>query len=219
MKNIGVILSGGNSTRFGGEVPKQYCELNGKEVIRYTIEAFEQSALLGDMVIVVDENEYRENRMKYEHMGRHIIKGGNTRNQSLFVALKYIEKRWKDCENVFIHEAARPFIKKEIIDEYLRRLAVVEGIFTAQHITDSLGKEGEHRVDRSEYYLIQAPEAFRFKLLLKNFSPESKITATVQHLPEGVRIERYYDFRDNMKITYPEDFYIAEQYMRMKNVK
>lgn len=214
MRNIGVILSGGSGSRFGGKVPKQYCILNGREVIRYTIEALRQSDMIQEIVIVMDQKEYLENSLQIHSV--HRIIGGDTRNASLYHALTYIKMKWPDCEKVLIHEAARPFLKKEIVDTYLEKLDTVDAVITTQHITDSLGRTGQHVVDRNEYYLIQAPEAFRFQLLYENFSPESTITATSQQLPEGAAVEHYYDFENNMKITYPKDLYLAEHCMRME---
>ncbi|HCQ2718085.1 TPA: 2-C-methyl-D-erythritol 4-phosphate cytidylyltransferase, partial [Escherichia coli] len=52
MKNIAVILSGGMGARFGGTLPKQFTKLAGKAVIEYTVEAFEKSLNIDEIIIV-----------------------------------------------------------------------------------------------------------------------------------------------------------------------
>ena len=131
--------------------------------------------------------------------------------------LDFIAESYPSCKNVIINEAVRPFLTAHIVDEYLRLLDDYDVVITAQHITDSLGREGESVTNRDEYYLIQAPEAFRFDLLYKHFSAESPITATVQQLPANSKVMKFFDFKHNMKITYPEDLLHAEQMMRHYN--
>jgi len=101
-----------------------------------------------------------------------------------------------------------------LVDKYFALLDEYDAVITAQQITASLGREGEHVTDRSEYYLIQAPEAFKFALLERYFKADSPITATNQQLPPESRVFRNYEFRNNYKITYPEDLIIAEHLMR-----
>ena len=57
MKNIAVILSGGTGSRFGGTLPKQFTKLAGKAVIEYTIDAFEKSNNI-DEIIIVSQSEH-----------------------------------------------------------------------------------------------------------------------------------------------------------------
>jgi len=213
MKNIGVILAGGFGSRFGSSTPKQYLSINNKEIISYSIEAFGNSKLTDKLIVVVDEDEKYKNRIEDTYKVE-CIRGGKSRNASLYNALKYIESNY-ECENVLFHEAARPFITASIIDEYFNLLTENDAVITSKKITDSLGKIGQHVTDRSEYYLIQAPEAFKFDLILNNFSPDSDITATVQQLPENIKMKKYFDFPLNYKVTYPEDLIIAEQIMKI----
>lgn len=209
--NISLILSGGTGSRMGGDLPKQYQSLAGKEIISYTIDALKSSPLISE-VVVVAASEYVE-RLADRYDVAAVI-SGDTRNASLRSGLEYIYTNFPMCDKVFINEAARPFITTKVVDQYLGLLEEYDAVITAQPITDSLGKKGEAVTDRSQYYLIQAPEAFRFKLLHEHFRAESPITATNQQLPPQSRIYRNFDFRNNLKITYPEDLMLAEQLMR-----
>ena len=144
------------------------------------------------------------------------IEGDSSRNGSLHNGLAYIRKNFPACRNIFITEAARPFLTAAIVDLYYDFLEDYDAVITASHITDSLGREGEDVTNRSEYYLIQAPEAFRFDALYNHFSRDSSITATVQQLPENRNVMKYYDFKPNIKITYPEDLAYAEHLLNLR---
>jgi 2-C-methyl-D-erythritol 4-phosphate cytidylyltransferase len=208
--NVGIILSGGTGSRFGSELPKQYSILAERPVIEYSIDAFKQSPEIEE-IIVICSPEYMDGLSRYEVC---LIEGGNTRNQSLYNGLKYIDERFGNCQNVIIQEAARPFITADIVTDYIYMLSQYDGVITAQKITDSIGSLNQWRVNREDYYLIQAPEAFRFRVLWDNFLPYSPITATVQQLPEHSKIYLNFEFRSNLKITYKEDLRLAEIIMK-----
>ena len=213
--NISIILAGGNSRRFANSIPKQYQSLMGREIISFSVEAMKESVLTDRILIVSDRDSV--NRLA-ETYGVLCIEGGDSRNASLRNAIDYIHDHYPECINVLINEAARPFLTAEIVDEYYGYLSVFEGVITAQYLSDSLGREGEAVTLRDEYYLIQAPEAFRFQLLYRYFSAQSPITATVQHLPKDRKVKMHFNFRNNMKITYPEDMIIAEELMKLRNI-
>lgn len=214
MKNIGLLLSGGTGTRFNSELPKQYTLLNDKEVISYSINAFKKSVLLDDFIVVAGFPEINSGVLSEKYQVK-AIHGGDARNKSLMNGLKYIEEHYPSCENIFIHEAARPFLTSEIIDRYLHQLNCgYDAVITTQKITASLGSDDEWVVDRSRYYLIEAPEAFNFRLLLKYFNADSPITATVQQLPDSIKLMKYFDFPNNLKLTYQTDVPVMEALMK-----
>ena len=218
MKNIGILLSGGVGSRFGSNLPKQYTLLNNQEVISYSINAFKKSKILDDFIVVAGESEIQSNVLQDKYHVQTVL-GGDTRNKSLMNGLEYIHEHIPDCEFVFVHEAARPFLSAEIVDSYIKYLHEgYDAVITAQKITASLGSEETWVVDRSRYFLIEAPEAFNFKLLWENFDAESTITATVQQLPESIRLMKYYDFPNNHKLTYPSDIEIMESLLQKKEM-
>lgn len=207
--NIGIVLAGGIGSRFGSDVPKQYQLINGKEVMSYSIEALKNSKLI-DKIIITSQNKYI--KQLHDKYYVDVIEGGDTRNKSLYNALKYINDNF-DCTKVIILEAARPMITTEIINDYLMRLDAADAVITGQKIVASLGCYFKHIVNRDDYYLIEAPEAFNFKLLYNNFDPNSKITATNQQLPEGAKLDINFDFTNNLKITYFQDLKYCEKIM------
>jgi 2-C-methyl-D-erythritol 4-phosphate cytidylyltransferase len=209
--NISVLLSGGRGTRFGGALPKQYRALLGEEVVAYSIRALKASALT-DRILAVAQPEHMA-RLK-DTYGLECTAAGDTHNGSVQNGLAYIERRYPDCEHVLFHDAARPFLRADLVDAYYGFLEEFDAVVTAQHVTDSLGRMGEIFVDRTPYYLIQKPEAFRFAALRGRFSADSPATAIAQQLPQGSRIKTYFEYGQNMKITYGADLFLAAQWMQ-----
>ena len=208
--NIAVVLAGGVGNRYGGNIPKQYLKLKGKEVLWYAVNAAKQSEL-ADRIIVVCDKAYQD-RIANEY-GVEVCDGGNTRNISVFNALQYIEKRGYECDKIIFLDSARPLIKSELIDDYLKKLDEYDCVITGQKIVDSLGKYGTRYVNREDYYLIQTPEACNFGLLRSSFDKDSDKTAICQLMPEGGSLYVSFKMKNNMKITYNGDLEYIEQFM------
>ena len=214
--NIGIVLAGGVGRRFGSDLPKQYQTINGHEVLFYAINALKKSISI-DKIVVVAQDEYADG-IKKSYLDIEVVEGGNTRNVSLYNALDFIKNNYC-CDKVIILEAARPMITSQIVDDYIQRLDRADAVITGQKIVASLGSYTMHVVDRENYYLIEAPEAFRFDLLCNNFDKDSKtITATNQHLPPDSKLDINFDFANNVKITYPSDLKYCERLMNENEI-
>ena len=140
--------------------------------------------------------------------------GGDTHNASVKNGLDHIKSNYPNCKKVLFADAARPFIASKTVDEYFDLLDDFDAVITAKRITDSLGCDAKQFVDRSPYYLIQKPEAFRFDMLYNNFSANSPTTAIVQQIPLNAKIKKNFTTEHNLKITYPSDLPLAEYMIR-----
>ncbi len=214
--NAALILSGGRGARFGSGLPKQYHKIAGKSVIEYALIAAESAKSIGMIVIAAKPCA------EIERLGRlHefvLADAGETRNATIKNGLDALAML--DCENVIILDAVRPLVTGELIDEYMRFLSEgFDAVSTAQKITDSLGCYTKKAVNRDDYYLMQSPEAYKFKMLHENFDCESPLTEVAQQLPDGAKVKLYFDFKDNIKLTYRwEKAYLA-QALKGKGIK
>lgn len=205
--NLSAILAGGIGKRFNSSTPKQYMQLCGEDVIFYAIRALKQSSK-SDQLVVVANDPYREYlRKKYNVR---CVEGGQTHNRSVKNLLDYVKVNYPDCEKILFADSVRPLITSKLADLYFDLLDSYEAVITAPEITDSLGKVGEQFVDRTDYFLIQKPEAFQFEKLYRCFCGDSEMTAIVQQMPRDTNIKRYDQFPINLKITYPHDLMLAE---------
>lgn len=217
-KNIAIILAGGIGSRFEGDKPKQYYLINGKEMIEYSIEAFQKSSEIDEIVIVLDKDEFCEGRIK-EKYNVHTVCGGKTRNESFGNALKYIKCKFPQCEKIIENNAACPLLKYKKVDEYLKLLDEYDYVHTTFKITDALGSFKDKSVNREDYYLIQSPDAYRFNLLYQYYASDSIITHPAQQLPVDSKGYNYFDYGTTFKVTYPEDLEIAKLLLERKEVK
>lgn len=105
MKNIAVILSGGTGSRFGGTLPKQFTKLAGKAVIEYTIDAFEKSNNI-DEIIIVSQPEHMHltwdiiKKNKWKKVIK-VFAGGKERFDSTYSALVGLEGYSHECNNSY----------------------------------------------------------------------------------------------------------------------
>lgn len=218
MSAIGIILAGGIGSRFGADKPKQYCKIFDKEMIWYSIDAFRQAKSIDDFIVVVDDNEMQSSRLVNDY-GVTLVQGGSTRNESFKNALDYINKTFPDCEKIIENNAACPMITAELIDEFMELLDEYDYVNTAYKITDALGSYKDRIANREDFYLIQAPDAYRFPLLYKHFNKDSELCHPAHQLPLTATEYRYFDYTDNYKVTYPDDIKIVEMMMTRRNAK
>lgn len=216
-KNIGIVLAGGIGRRFGGNQPKQYFKILGKEMIAYSIELFRDAKSIDDFVVVLNDDEFKCGRIEREY-GVHTICGGQTRNWSFKNALDFIATKWPDCEKVIENNAACPLTRPEHVDEMIGLLDNYDWVQTTLHLSDALGSIHDRTVNRDNYFLIQAPDAYRFREILECFDPEHPCGHPAVQLPANAR--GYNVFRDGevFKVTHPDDIEIAELMLRRRSL-
>lgn len=218
MSSIGIILAGGIGSRFGADKPKQYCKIFDKEMIWYSIDAFRRAKSIDDFIVVVDANEMHSGRLAKDY-GVTLVQGGSTRNESFKNALDYINATFPDCKKIIENNAACPMITPELIDEFMGLLDEYDYVNTAYKITDALGSYKDRIANREDFYLIQAPDAYRFPLLYKHFDKDSELCHPAHQLPLTATEYRYFDYTDNYKVTYPDDIKIVEMMMNRRAEK
>lgn len=141
MKNIAVVLAGGTGSRVGGPVPKQFMPLEGRAVIEYSVEIFNNHSAIDEVAVVVHpdwrgEMEKIVSRNRWTKM-RRVIDGGSERYMSsLNAIMAYIDEG--DDTNLLLHDAARPWVTTEIVDRVLRALRCHEAVGVAVRSTDTV---------------------------------------------------------------------------------
>lgn len=218
MKINAIIPAGGTSSRFGA-TNKLLEKIDGKMVIEYTINAFDNHEI--DEIIVCANISIMEvlketfrNNSKIK-----IIEGGETRQQSVFNGLNYSE-----CDYVLIHDGARPMISKELVNLAIDMVKDKKALTVATKTIDTI-KEVEagkiiKTIDRSKLYNTQTPQAFEYNLILnahkkllgENFTDDAgmleKLGTTVYILDGSYK---------NIKITTQNDCDIAKIYLKQEN--
>ncbi len=163
MKINAVITAGGTSSRFGNK-NKLLEKVYDKEIIKYTIDAFEASNV--DEIIVCSHisiiDELKELFKSYKKVS--FTEGGTTRQQSVFNGLQKSE-----CDYVIIHDGARPMVTTDMVNNCIEMVKDMKALTVATKTIDTI-KEVENgkiirTIDRSKLYNTQTPQAFEYKLI------------------------------------------------------
>ena len=211
--NIAIILAAGMSSRYNKDKPKQFDDsFNKKMLIEYSIETFINHSEIDSIILVVPELYFEEIKNKIKNCL--IIKGGKTRQQSSFLGLRACPK---NTNNVLIHDAARPFVSTQIIEDCIKNLNKNIAVSPALPCTDTIIEAKNNSnisktLDRNILYQLQTPQAFNYKIL---FDCHKKLN---EQFTDDISIIKKQGYEckiiigdiKNMKITYKEDFKILK---------
>ena len=225
MKEIctAIVLAGGQGLRMGTKVQKQYLEVSGKPVLAYSLEVFERSPVIDDIILVVGagQEEYCRGQIieKYEITKvREIVEGGSERYESVWNGLRILDPKGY----VFIHDGARPFVTEEIIERAYKDVKKYKACVVGMPVKDTIKVVDENGMsvstpDRKTLWMIQTPQVFETKLIrdayfelmrlqLKNVTDDAMVVEKIF----GNAIKMTVGSYENIKLTTPEDLKIAE---------
>lgn len=165
-----LIVAGGSGQRFGHDTPKQFHTLDGKMVLRHAIEAFYHHPDI-DLVVVVHPADWSQATQIALNDLNDVAKicGGDSRQQSVFLGLKYLADQG-GIEKILIHDGARPLVTRDLIDRTLAALSNARAVIPGLAVTDTLKQtittaHDSHvvrTVNRQDFARIQTPQAFMF---------------------------------------------------------
>ena len=167
MKTFAILLLAGNSTRFVSSKKKQFFILKDKPVFLYSLETFENSKYIDEIIVVANESDLDDVKQEISRFKKvkHLVQGGQVRQESVKNGLDAIN----EDGYVLIHDAARPLVDEEIISSLVESLKDYEGVTPAIKVVDTIvkGKDGiiSSFEDRDSLYRIQTPQAFRVKII------------------------------------------------------
>ena len=165
-QTVGVVLAAGSGQRFKNDLPKQFVDLNGKPVICYSIESFEQADCV-DSICVVVSKEYlpfvKELIASHNYQKVHfVIEGGKERFHSVLAAIETI----KDCKHILFHDAARPLLTQDVIRRIVDELEECSACTAALPTVDTVAMVDNDQLTsipkRDTLWNIQTPQAFDF---------------------------------------------------------
>jgi 2-C-methyl-D-erythritol 4-phosphate cytidylyltransferase len=215
MPNVNVIITaGGTSQRYGVE-NKLFEDLNGKPVIKHSVDLFTE---MGYDIVITSHLSFIEEMQKIfeNYQNIQIIQGGISRQQSVYRGLKALQD--KNCDFVIIHDAARPLIKKETVEKCLQKAYETKAAIIAVHTTDTIkttdiNKKITGTPNRTTLINVQTPQIFDYQLILSEHAKHQDKTLTDDaSLLEASNIDIYYVEGEysNIKITNKIDIAYAK---------
>lgn len=228
-KTAAVVLAAGKGKRMNSDIPKQYMLLRDKPVLYYSLKVFQES-FVDEIVLVAEKGEEEFCRKEIvEKYGftkvKHIAAGGTERYFSVANGLEAVSQ---DCDYIYIHDGARPFVTQAIIKEALAEVRTHKACVAAMPVKDTIkiADEQDFAVStprRDLVWMMQTPQVFQASLIRgayhKLLSKEEKLRRQgIQITDDAMVVETLLShpvklFRasyENIKITTPEDLLIAD---------
>jgi len=228
LKIVAIIPAGGSGLRTGTSTPKQFLKFNGKELIAYTIEVFQSSPLIDEIIVAVNHS-YIDfiNKLKLKYKLKKIsmvVEGGNERQDSVYNALSVLHLRKNDL--VAIHDAARPLLSKEVLNNAIETAKKKGNAVVSIKARDTLLETNDNLYkypDRSNIYYIQTPQIFKygqlksaFELAYKNNFYGTDESMLMQKA--GYKLNLVEGSLINLKVTTADDLLILKKLLKKSSI-
>ena len=218
MKNfVAIIPAAGDSSRYSGEVPKQFLRVDGRTVLELSIKPLlDFSECLGVCVLVPQEDQYHKALEIKDNPKIFLVEGGTSRIDSVSKGVKFWQQSELSYDYILIHDAARPCLRSSDIQQLLDSIdSEVDGVVLGIPCSDTIKKvsaEGSlilNTLDRSNLWRAFTPQIFRKEVLQKNaleenigeeFTDEASLVEA-----NGGKLKMIKGFEDNIKLTFRED--------------
>jgi 2-C-methyl-D-erythritol 4-phosphate cytidylyltransferase len=222
-----IIAAGGKGKRFQNPISKQLVLLKDRPLLCWTLKPFHQERSIDRIIVAypVDEPEsdYRKILEQESFTKVELVKGGETRFQSVYHAFDSIDGAASD-DLVVVHDGVRPLLSPTLLKRLLDTASKKGTALPVLPIQDTLKEVVDRRfvrtIPRHGLFVAQTPQVFRYHILQaayntapESFNPdwftdESMLVELAGHSIEVVEGEK-----QNLKVTEPEDLGLAEYYL------
>ena len=218
-----IVLAAGKGKRMNTEVRKQYLMLAGKPILYYSLNVFQRSDIIDEIVLVVGDGEIDYCREQFvEKYGftkvSKIVTGGAERYHSVWNALKETREKGYVC----IHDGARPFLDETILKTTYAEVINCRACVVGMPVKDTIKLADENGFvadtpPRSRLWMVQTPQVFETALVREAYAKlmqaeDRTVTddAMVVESMLGFPVKLVEGSYENVKITTPEDLKIGE---------
>ena len=215
MNCTAIILAAGSGKRTGLKYNKVIYEINGKKMIDYSIDKFNEFPVINEIILVVSQDELDYFISRYDKKVDNIVVGGQERQDSVYNALTMAKN-----DHVLIHDGARPFIPDYSIKELLDLMKHEKSLTLAVKVKDTIQRVKNNKavetLNRDELYAVQTPQGFHKETIVKahelakkdNFkgTDDTMLVEKYLHIPAHIVKG---DYR-NLKLTTLDDIKLLE---------
>ena len=222
MKTTAIIPAAGSGIRMGGGRSKQFLDLNGRPVLAVTLSHFQECDEIDAIILVVPSKDIDYCRIeivekyRFSKVGK-IVPGGERRQDSVRLGIESIDG---DYGLVLIHDGVRPLIDvrflQRVIDVAKTHQAVITGLSAKETVKEVNNNfEVIKTYDRKRVWMIQTPQVFRYKDILKahqkaykeGWNEVTDDSFLIERL--GIPVKVVEGSEKNIKVTTPYDLKLA----------
>jgi 2-C-methyl-D-erythritol 4-phosphate cytidylyltransferase/2-C-methyl-D-erythritol 2,4-cyclodiphosphate synthase len=226
MRVSAIIAAGGRGTRLGADRPKQFLEIAGRSLLELSISALASSGRIDDLVVAVPGDHLASARRELQAVSTALVlvAGGRRRQDSVANALAQVSPA---SDIVVVHDAARPFVSREVIGRTIDAAATYGAAIAAIPVRDTVKQASAALVDgsrvvhatlrRDEIFLAQTPQAFRRHLLEEAFQRGGELDVTDEAMlaeRAGFPVHLVPGDPENIKVTTSADLGRARERSR-----
>ena len=214
---VAIIPAAGDSSRYSGEVPKQFIKVDDRTVLELSIKPLlDFSECLGVCLLVPHEDQYHKALEIKDNPKIFLAEGGASRIDSVAKGVKFWQQSDLSYDYILIHDAARPCLRSSDVQQLLDSIEdEVDGVVLGIPCSDNIKKVSAkgslilNTLDRSTLWRAFTPQIFRKEVLQKNaleenigeeFTDEASLVEA-----NGGKLKMVKGFEDNIKLTFPED--------------
>ena len=216
-----ILLAAGDSKRLKSDTPKPFNMVNNKTLLEHSLYAFKDFREIKKTIVVYNKKHKKYlNKLKLKKIIK--IKGGKTRQESTFKALKRIQKM--NCSKVMIHDSARPSPSKQLIENIIYKLKKKHVVIPVVKVDDATkrGKKNNifKNIQRKTLRFAQTPQGFTFKKIYEKHKKNVDISFdddSALFTKEGEKVSTITGSKKNFKITNKEDLDIFKLLKKRKN--
>ncbi len=225
--NVAIVVAGGKGTRFGGNRPKQFLELNGAPLIVQTLRQFERCTEIESVIVVLPAEEMAGFQSLIEKFDlkkvSHVVTSGDSRAQSVRNGLATIDQ----ADIVAVHDGVRPLVTPEEIDRVVRAARASGAAILVAPIGDTVKEMDSSQVKRTlprqDLRRALTPQCFRFEILKRAYDCLAEIESSGTEVTDDsflverldVEIVAVEGSARNIKITNQEDLALAEMMVKI----
>ncbi len=223
-----IVPAAGIGTRMQADRPKQYLDLEGKMVVEHTLQRLADHPQIEGIIVAVAENDPWWSQVTVNtDRPIHLVDGGTERAHSVLNALTALAKITDDDPWVLVHDAVRPCLRHQDIDQMLDTLRdhPVGGILGIP-VTDTVKRtSADHQiidtVERQGLWRASTPQMFRLNTLknVLQMAKEKQLTVTDEASAielAGLAAMMVEGHADNIKITVPQDLALASLFLKQQ---
>lgn len=230
--NIALIIAGGVGQRMGQDIPKQFINVYDKPVIVYTMEAFQKNENI-DAIEIVCIDGWHEMLYAYARQFgisklENVVSGGKNGQDSIRNGLYDIASRHHDDDDlVLIHDAIRPMLSNEIIDDNIKVCREKGNAITVLPCNAAMlktfdGVETEEQVPRDNLKETQTPQTFYLKEIVETHKEAlakgitNSVASCTLYIELGKKLYLAKGSEKNLKLTTTEDIEIFKALLNSK---
>ena len=222
--NIAAIFAGGSGVRMHTKSrPKQFLELNGKPIIIYTLELFDNHPQVDAIVVACIDSwiPFLKKMIRKFEITKvvEIVPGGETGQDSIYNALQAAERvaDGKDA-TVMIHDGVRPLITEQTITDNINTVEEFGSCITCVPATETFvvsQADGSLEIpSRANSLIARAPQSFHLSDIMT--AHRRAISEGMHDFVDSCTMMSHYGYTlktiigpmENIKITTPTDFFI-----------